>query len=231
MDREVVRRRDLPHWDVPNAAYFVTTCLEGSIPAQGILEIARFRRDLANKTRPEGITEADWKVHCWKKGFVQIEKWLDNGATNRCLEKPELAMVVVSAMRNFAEERYDLFAFAVMPSHVHWVFQPRTDWIESSEAGGKRTPRERITHSINRYTAGQCNKLLNKAGTFWQHESFDHWIRDVDELERIIRYVEENPVKAGLVVSPEQWLYSSAYVRKALGLEWGVPIPQARSSS
>ena len=43
MDREIVRRRHLPHWDVPGAAYFVTTCLDGSIPARGLLEIARYQ--------------------------------------------------------------------------------------------------------------------------------------------------------------------------------------------
>ena len=38
----------------------------------------------------------------------------------------------------------------------------------------------------------------NRTGQFWQHESYDHWTRDLVELERIIRYIEENPVKAGL---------------------------------
>ena len=43
MDREIIRRRQLPHWDMPGAPYFVTTCLEGSIPARGLLEIVRYR--------------------------------------------------------------------------------------------------------------------------------------------------------------------------------------------
>jgi type I restriction enzyme R subunit len=73
--------------------------------------------------------------------------------------------------------------------------------------------------------------LLNRNGTFWQHESFDHWVRDVEEMERIMRYIEENPVKAGLVSSAALWPYSSAFVRKQLGLEWGQPILQWRHDS
>ena len=45
---------------------------------------------------------------------------------------------------------------------------------------------------------------------FWQHESFDRWIRDRYELEKAIRYVERNPVHAGLVQREEDWEWSSA---------------------
>ena len=42
------------------------------------------------------------------------------------------------------------------------------------------------------------------------HESYDHWARDRYELERIVRYTEANPVRAGLVASEERWRWSSA---------------------
>jgi putative transposase len=231
MNHELVRRRDLPHWDVPDAAYFVTTCLEGSIPAQGLLDIARFRRDLGGQRRPEKTSEETWKANCWKKCFARMDEWLDRQPPNKALERPELAIVVVNSMRYFAEERYDLLAYVVMPSHIHWVFQPRREWIGTFVDYDNRTPRERITYSLNRFTAGKCNKLLNRTGPFWQHESFDHWVRDLDELDRIMRYIEENPVKAGLVAAAEPWPYSSAYIRANLGLEWGMPIPKTRQSS
>ena len=44
-------------------------------------------------------------------------------------------------------------------------------------------------------------------GSFWQAESYDHVVRN-GELERIISYVLENPVKAGLVEDWEQWPYT-----------------------
>jgi type I restriction enzyme R subunit len=229
MDSEVIRRRDLPHWDVPDAAYFVTTCLHDSIPSHGLLEISRFRTESEKIARPESMTVAEWKVHCWKKTFVRMEAWLDRRPANRCLENPELAEIIVKSMRHFAEERYDLHAYVVMPSHIHWVFQPRRKWVESLDTKDGRTPRERIVYSLNRFTSRNCNKHLNQVGEFWQHESFDHWVRDLDELDRILRYIEENPVKAGLVKTPEEWRFSSAWLRKSLGLEWGVPLPRLRS--
>jgi len=42
--KEMFRRRRLPHWDVPGATYFITSCLEGSIPAQGLLDLATVSR-------------------------------------------------------------------------------------------------------------------------------------------------------------------------------------------
>lgn len=228
MDRELVRRRDLPHWDVPGAAYFVTTCQAGSIPAKGLLELARFREELRQQPKPAHRTPQEWKVDCWKRGFVRLEDWLDKQPARRDLEDPVLAKIVVHSFFHFAGERYDLWAFVVMPSHLHWVFQPRPDWV-GTLTGDPRTPRERITYSLNRFTGTRCNRVLNARGAFWQKESYDHWVRDAEELERIIRYIEENPVKAGLVQVPEEWPFSSAFMRKQRGAAWGVPLTKAMS--
>ena len=75
-------------------------------------------------------------------------------------------------------------------------------------------------HSIKRYTGYECQRYLGGRGAFWQDESYDHCVEGVDELERIIDYVELNPVKAGLVTSRELWPFSSAYDR----LQWGIPF-------
>ncbi|MGE3809166.1 MAG: transposase, partial [Gemmataceae bacterium] len=67
-----------------------------------------------------------------------------------------------------------------------------------------------LMHSLKRHTALRCNEILGRRGCFWQDESFEHCYFDLEELERIVEYVEQNPVKAGLVDSPEDWLFSSA---------------------
>lgn len=222
----IYRHRDLPHWDVPGAIYFVTACLDGSIPAQGLLDIASYRTNLARRPRPAGKTPQDWMVEQWKQTFVRTERWLDQESAIRYLADPQSARIVYDALYFFSGRRYDLLAFAIMPSHFHWVFQPIPRWVEGfATAAEQRTPRERIMHSIKRYTASECNKRLQRLGSFWQAESYDHWVRDVDELERIIHYIEQNPVKAGLVAAPEQWEFSSARDRLAAGIELGVPLP------
>jgi len=222
---ELIRRRNMPHWEVAGAPYFVTTCLEGSIPARGLLDIAQHRDALGKRSRPAGMSEQAWSVQCWKLTFARMEQWLDREPAVRHLADARLAGEVVDSLYHFAGERYDLLAFVVMPSHLHWVFLPLEGWVSSlGESAQVRTPRERIVHSLNRYTGRECNRLLERTGSFWQHESYDHWVRDVEELERIILYVEGNPVKAGLVASPEDWPFSSARARKELGLELGKPL-------
>jgi type I restriction enzyme R subunit len=135
---------------------------------------------------------------------------------------------VVDAMFHFAGQRYDLFAYVVMPSHLHWLFRPLPRWVDTL-ADDRPTPRERITYSLNRFTATACNRLLKVTGAFWQTESYDHWVRDGDELERIIRYIEENPVKARLVAAAELWRFSSARARRLTATESGVPLPEGVS--
>lgn len=90
-------------------------------------------------------------------------------------------------------------AYAAMPNHVHVLIDPFR-------------PIRQITHWIKGSTARAANELLARSGKqFWQHESFDHWVRDDSEGQRIIRYIERNPVKAGLVQRIEDWPWSSAY--------------------
>jgi len=89
-----------------------------------------------------------------------------------------------------------------MSNHVHILIWPKALLPE-------------ITKAIKGFTAHEANRVLDRTGKkFWQDESFDHAVRSEDEFYRIMRYIERNPVKAGLVESPEEWPWSSA-VRKS----------------
>jgi putative DNA methylase len=60
--------------------------------------------------------------------------------------------------------------------------------------------------SLKRFTARQANRMLGLTGSpFWQDESYDRLVRTGDEFDRIARYIEMNPVHAGLVSEPEQF--------------------------
>jgi REP element-mobilizing transposase RayT len=67
-----------------------------------------------------------------------------------------------------------------------------------------------IAHSIKSFTAHEANKILGRTGQFWQHEPFDRYIRNAKHYVSVIRYIEDNPVKAGLCARPEDWPFSSA---------------------
>jgi len=71
-------------------------------------------------------------------------------------------------------------------------------------------------HSLKSYTANKANKFLGRSGSFWQKESYDHWVRDLAELERIHSYIQMNSVKVGLCSKPEEWRFSSSYDRYAI---------------
>ncbi len=219
------RRRRLPHWDVPGAGYFVTVCLHGSIPAQGLLEIGNYRESLERRPRPADLSENEWQIRKWKLAFARSEQWLDRHAAARQLGDPRLAATVVDSLYYFAGVRYDLLAFVVMPSHFHWLFRPLGARVATlGPSVNSRPPRERVMHSIKRYTARACNRLLGRDGTFWQDESYDHCLFDTEEVSRVNAYIEQNPVKAGLVTSPEEWPFSSAKDRIIRGISPGQPL-------
>jgi putative transposase len=95
---------------------------------------------------------------------------------------------------------YDLYAYVVMPNHVHVVWKPRLSL-------------PRILQWLKGVTAKRGKSLLGLGVKhFWQDESYDHWVRSERELQKIIRYVEWNPVKAGLADCIEEWPWSSAHL-------------------
>ena len=226
----IFRRRRMPHWDVDGKPYFVTGCLEGSLASKGLERIHAFREDLERRPCPEAMSQDDWehKKHSLLFGFV--DKLLDHESPVHSLDDPEQAEVVFNAFLHFADERYELFAFVVMPSHHHWVFLPNEYWSAKilqenrSKKGIVRTPREIICHSVQSYTGTMCNRVRETSGSYWQQETFDHWVRDEAELIRIINYIENNPVSAGLVARPEEWKWSSARLRRERGIALGQPI-------
>lgn len=137
------------------------------------------------------------------KAFVWMDRYLDTTRLGPAfLRRPDVADLVVATLRRgLAMELYDLRAFVVMSNHVHVLFRPRG-------------PVSRALHWLKGTTARSANRMLARTGTpFWQRESCDHWVRDKRELERIVAYIENNPVKARLAVERSQYRWSSAWGR------------------
>ncbi len=200
------RRRNLPHIDVPGGIYFVTFCLAGSLPATGAFAIARHWRQRSLHP-PPGHTAHRWRAICSAAAFAATDRLLDRSPTVQWLADRRLAEVVQESLLHRHGTLYALLAYVVMPSHCHVVFAPLAD-----ELCG-RPSREVILHSLKRHTAYRCNRVLGRRGEFWQPESFDRIVRGPANLERVVEYIEKNPVKAGLCSSPEAWEFSSAHTR------------------
>jgi putative DNA methylase len=86
-----------------------------------------------------------------------------------------------------------------MPNHVHILLEPLA-------------PLRKITLGIKGASAREANSALRRTDkAFWQDESFDHWVRNGAQFERIRGYIEQNPVKARLAAKAEDWPWSSAH--------------------
>ena len=94
-------------------------------------------------------------------------------------------------------QRYDVHAFVIMPNHVHLLVT-------------SKIPLAKWLRSLKGFTGHRALEMLNHSGSFWQNESYDHLVRNDDEFRRIQRYIEWNPVKAGLAPAPEDFRWSSA---------------------
>jgi len=187
------------------------------------LDVHGYRKELDARPRPDDVPEDEWRRRLDKLEFARVDEWLDLRPAARHLADGRLARIVRDGIAHFAGVRYDVFAYVVMPSHMHWIFRARSDWVESEVGTDDRTPREIIMHRLKRFTGLKCNEVLGSEGAFWQAESYDHCVRDEDEFLRCIAYVENNPVKAGFVRRPEDWVYSSAHERR-LGQRLGAPL-------
>jgi len=134
-----------------------------------------------------------------RRHFAVLESWLDRATIGPTwLADARVADLVAEALQYRNGKNYRLDAYSIMPNHVHSVFMPLA-------RNHLPKPLASIMHSLKRNTARRANLLLNRSGAFWEHESFDHYIRNGAEWKRIVKYVLENPVKAGLVKSWKDW--------------------------
>lgn len=174
--------RNLPHWHPEGRAIFLTWRVYGTLP-EHVLVAAK------KDEGPPG------------RQFLRIERLLDRTSFGPFwMQNAEVASVVQSSILRGADElhHYQLLGYVVMPNHVHLLIEPRLSL-------------ERITRGLKGASARDANRILKRPGlAFWQNESFDHWVRTPAEGEKICRYIENNPVKAGLATRPENWPWSSA---------------------
>jgi REP element-mobilizing transposase RayT len=178
----------LPHWTRDGAIYAVTFRLADSLP-NAVLEFWRFeRRDIVKTARQAGRPLTRTEERRLDRLFSErVEKHLDAGAGQCWMLRDDVAGVVAGALRYFDGARYRLFAWCVMPNHVHAVVQPITGY-ELAE----------ILHSWKSFTSKEANPLIERTGHFWQPEPYDHLIRDEVDFQHQIEYVLTNPVRAGL---------------------------------
>ena len=206
-------RRHLPHWRREGATYFVTFRLWDSIPkevwerfCQERLRWLQHRLSASSDHSVEGaeqrsvsrLTRNNWKEvlsklpqkdseEYYRRFHKRMDTLLDSGSGACWLGRPRTALVVSETLRFFDGQRYILGDYVIMPNHVHVLVTPVNE-----------TALEKITHSWKSYSAKEINKAIERRGQVWQHESFDHIVRNEYRLDRFCQYIAENPKRANL---------------------------------
>ena len=167
----------------------------------------------------------------------QYEYYLHQAKTGPLsLQIASVATGLAETLHYNHQQLYRLDAFCIMPNHLHVILLPlpttpvpaelavvqndsgQVGYVQPTVTGTQFIQLEyhalaKIMHRVKRRSARLGNECLGRTGEFWEHESYDHWIRDHDEWQRTINYVRNNPVSAGLVRRWEDWPWT--FVREA----------------
>jgi REP element-mobilizing transposase RayT len=182
-----------------------------------MVEEARLRKLRLTDDSPELISHQKRFQEFHREWFKKFEDILDAAECGPTwLKADEVARIVADALHWRDGKVYRLDAYCIMSNHVHAVFTPylsengvRTVQTENGlRYESDDAPLDVILHSLKSWTASEANTLLNRTGQFWQHESYDHVVRSGEEFDRIVNYVLQNPVKAGLVTNWQEWRWN-----------------------
>jgi putative transposase len=187
-------RGRLPHWEKDSGLYFITFRLADSLPQPVLKKLAERHRiiEAAKASGARLLPEQEAELADYTPR--RIEEYCDRGHGTRALADPRIAGAMAAALRFRDGVHYRLVAWCIMPNHVHVVARllPGVDLA-------------RVLKAWKQFSAKAANHVLGQNGRFWQREYYDRLIRDEKEYCRAIRYVLENPVKAGLTDWPWVW--------------------------
>jgi REP element-mobilizing transposase RayT len=194
-------KRRLPHLQPKGSSIFVTFRLNFSLPQHILDSLASYQANVESELRRRtDLSGEEKKIIVSKKAFANYDMMLNqynNFPINLC--KTELAETLVSSLKEYDGSLYRLHSYVVMPNHVHILFQ-----IAENELGVMYSLAY-VMKAIKGASARFLNLKLNRKGRLWLREYYDHCIRNEQEFHNVLRYMEMNPVKAGLVTDPKDW--------------------------
>ena len=201
----------LPHDPITHHAVHITYRLAGSVP-KGQLAILRSRRDRALARLevsllgvPEPLYTENWNKQTYHINVnyeLAVEEVLHQGGTGpRHLGRDDIACLVLQSWLTLHERQaIFLYAVCIMSNHVHVVLQ--------APGGVEQVAIGKLMKAHKGYTARMANRLLGTTGkSFWANTYFDRRVRR-GRFMRVMWYVINNPVKAGLVSDWQQWPYT-----------------------
>ena len=184
--RPVVRTGGgLPHMEQEGSCYFITFRLADSLPRELLDSWARKKEAWVEKHPLPWDCETEQEYHLLFS--AKIEAWLDAGYGGCLLSDEKLREIVFNKLMEGHRRQYSLHAVVVMPNHAHVL----VSLAESSKLA-------RIMQGWKGGSARAINLETGDTGSVWQRDYFDRLVRDARHFHRGVRYIRNNPVKAGL---------------------------------
>ncbi|HKL34381.1 MAG TPA: transposase [Tangfeifania sp.] len=203
-------RHNLPHFQQPGQAYFVTWILKDAVPPKAFPKYTNKLQQLRNqielhkqkkseKNFIDGLQKEYYSVRKkYMKAFDDLLALSKNKTVD--LSHSENTGIISETIHFWDNIKLKNIAYSIMPNHVHWV-------LEVFEKDENRNPvyLQDIMQSVKRQSARQINLREGRAGKLWQKENFDTTIRDEKHMYNAIEYTLNNPVNAGLVKNRDNW--------------------------
>ena len=149
--------------------------------------------------------------------FITVR--LGRGITPLCPSEQDIVQEYVAAERSAGT--FLLFGYVVMLDHFHLLVAPFGMGLQSG------------MHRLKMRTGRRIRTMRGEHGPFWQPRYFDFILRRVSDFWEKLQYIHQNPIRAKLVASPEEWPWSSAshYAKKSRnGMIDDVDLPVERSA-
>lgn len=174
-------------------AYFATCRLANAIPFSAREQLMSYRTrcesDIAVR---DGNTE-EFSARL----FAYWDLVLDLSPGPRLLTTPMLAAALRESLHSADGILYQLLAYTIMPTHVHVLFSPiQAPHIPKVES---------ILDALKVPVDWRAQRSLHLSGSLWNCDDHVRPLLSREAIERVLRYMRRDPVRAGLVTTMEQW--------------------------
>lgn len=210
MEKKESYKNNLPHFQQPGQAYFVTWILKDAVPPKAFLSYTEKLKQLKvqinfhKQNESESKTIDSLKVQYYTTRKKYLKAYDDLLALNKNnivdLSMSKNMKIIKEAIHFWEKKKLKNHAYSIMPNHIHWVIE-----LLANDEDGNTVYLQDILQSVKRHTANRINKQEGRTGSLWQKESFDTTIRDEEHLYNAIEYTLNNPVSAGLVSDWNDW--------------------------
>ncbi|MGJ8654252.1 MAG: REP-associated tyrosine transposase [Opitutaceae bacterium] len=182
----------LPHWVVDYGCYAITIRCAGSLPKSELLKLQEITETL--KAIDPALPKAE---DYQRRQFAILESYLDRGDGFAPFSDARVAKAMNDFIAKYETEHLRFSHWVVMPNHIHLLTQPITF--------NGRSDFESAWRSFKQSSAYKLNHIIKRSGNFWQTSWYDRWVRTEHEYNKWIQYIENNPVKAGLVATAKDY--------------------------